>query len=302
MIFVTGTKRSGTSMWMQILIEAGFPYIGEAYPKNWVHSIKDANKEGFYESPLRRGVYHATNPNPKTGAYLFPQQTKRHALKVFVPGLVRSDIAFIHRVVGTIRPWREYTSSLRRLYAMEDEFLATKPKKEKAPLAPLEMALLQRGTLHPTLEWWRENYDMIRNFATRRFAFNLVSYQKLLSAPAEIIPPVIKWCGGGDVEKAIAVVKPKLNTQKETIVEDSPLTPEQETVFDELHDYFYRQDPLQASFIQKLNEMDQELSKLIKDTRKKDAIRFQKALREVGLSEKEASDLSEKKQEEAREI
>ena len=164
------------------------------------------------------------------------------------------------------------------------------------------MALLQRGTLHPTLEWWRENYDMIRNFATRRFAFNLVSYQKLLSAPAEIIPPVIKWCGGGDVEKAIAVVKPKLNTQKETIVEDSPLTPEQETVFDELHDYFYRQDPLQASFIQKLNEMDQELSKLIKDTRKKDAIRFQKALREVGLSEKEASDLSEKKQEEAREI
>ena len=289
-------------MWMQILIEAGFPFIGEAYPKNWVHSIKDANKEGFYESPLRRGVYHATNPNPKTGAYLFPQQTKRHALKVFVPGLVRSDIAFIHRVVGTIRPWREYTSSLRRLYAMEDEFLATKPRKENAPLPPLEMAQLQRGTLHPALEWWRENYDLIRNFATRRFAFNLVSYQKLLSAPDEIIPPVIEWCGGGNIEKAVAVVKPKLNTQKETVVMDSPLTPAQETIFDEFHDYFYRQDPLQMSFIQKLNELDQDLSKIIKDARREDAIRFQKELRQAGLSEKEASDLSEKKQEEAREI
>lgn len=302
MIFVTGTKRSGTSMWMQILIEAGFSFIGEAYPKNWGTSIKEANKEGFYESPLRRGVYHATNPNPKTGAYLFPQQTQKHALKVFVPGLVRSDMAFIHRVVGTIRPWREYTSSLRRLYGMEDDFFSTQEKKEKSPLPPLEMARLQRGSLHPSLEWWRENYDLIRNFATRRFAFNLVSYQKLLSAPHEVIPPVIKWCGGGDAEKAVAIVKPKLNTQKESVVEDSPLTAEQEMLFDELHDYFYRQDPLTASFIQKLNELDQELSPMIKNIRREDAKRFQTVLRGTGLSEKEASDLSDKKREEAREI
>ncbi len=201
-------------MWMQVLIEAGFPYIGEPYPKNWLNSIGEANKEGFYESPFRRGVYHATNPHPKTGAYLFPDQTKKHVIKVFVPGLVCTDSAFIHRVVGTIRPWREYTSSLRRLYTLEDEFLASKPKEEGKPLSPLILARLQRGSLHPTLEWWRENYDLIRNFVTRRFAFNLVSYQKLLEVPGEVIPPVIKWCGGGDAEKAVAAVKPKLNTQK----------------------------------------------------------------------------------------
>jgi hypothetical protein len=185
---------------------------------------------------------------------------------------------------------------------MEDDFLSTQEKKGKSPLPPLQMAQLQRGSLHPALEWWRENYDLIRNFATRRFAFNLVSYQKLLSAPAEVIPPVIKWCGGGDAEKAIAVVKPKLNTQKETIVEDSPLSAEQEELFDELHDYFYRQDPLTASFIQKLNTLDEELAPMIKSNRIKDAKRFQSVLRDVGLSEKEASDFSEKKQEESREI
>ena len=309
MIFVTGTKRSGTSMWMKILIEAGFPYIGKPYPKNWIHSIKEANEEGFYESPLRRGVYHATNPNPKTGAYLFPQKTKIHAIKVFIPGLVRSDLAFIHRVVGTIRPWREYTTSLRRLYAMEDEFLKTQPKKEQALLSPHEMAVLQRGSLHPAWEWWRENYDLIRNFATRRFAFNLVSYQKLLSNPDEIIAPVIEWCAKDsipierlDLDKAIAVVKPKLNTQKETTITDSPLTPEQEVLFDELHDYFYRQAPLQSSFIEKLNELDLVLSPQIRSHRKQDAMLFQNSLRNMGLSEKEALDMSERNIEESRQI
>ena len=100
-------------------------------------------------------------------------------------------------------------------------FYKSSRKKERALLSPYEMAVLQRGTLHPALEWWRENYDLIRNFATRRFAFNLVSYQKLLSNPDEIIAPVIEWCAKGsiqneqlDIDKAIAVVKPKLNTQK----------------------------------------------------------------------------------------
>ena len=302
MIFVTGTKRSGTSMWMQILIEAGYPYIGEAYPKNWKDSIKDANTEGFYESPLRRGIYHATNPNPKTGVYLFPQKTQKHAIKVFIPGLIRSDMAFIDRVVGTIRPWREYCTSLSRLYAMEDEYFSRQEKRESHPLHPLEMTRLKRGSLHPALEWWRENYDLIRNFATRRFAFNLVSYQKLLASPEQVIPPVLQWCGGGNIEKAVAVVKPKLNTQIQTQISDSPLTAEQEMLFDELHDYFYRQEPLEGRFIQKLNELDKVLAPLIKEQRRKDVQIFQKILREAGLSEVEAKELAKEKQEEGRAI
>ena len=35
MIIVTGTKRSGTSMWMQILAAAGLPVFGEAFPRSW---------------------------------------------------------------------------------------------------------------------------------------------------------------------------------------------------------------------------------------------------------------------------
>ena len=70
-----------------------------------------------------------------------------------------------------------------------------------------------------------------------------MSYQKLLQAPHEIIPPVIQWCVTGhdiqksqisipkaNIEKAVSVVQPKLNTQKESSVDDSPLTSKQEEI------------------------------------------------------------------------
>lgn len=286
MIFVTGTKRSGTSMWMQILIQAGFPYIGEPYPRNWVHSIQDANKEGFYESSLRKGIYYQTNPNPNTGSYLFPAKTRRHVLKVFIPGLVRSDVAFIDNVVGTIRPWREYVESIRRLYDMEDTHLATLETPAGKNISPLEHARLMRGDLHPALEWWKENYDLIRNFITRRFAFNLVSYQKLLDEPAGVIPPVIEWCGGGDIEKAVAAVRPKLNTQKDILsIPDSPLTSAQEAIFDDLHQHFYDQVPLRASFIEELNKVDDVLRPMIQENRVNGVKRLQDALRAAGHTE-----------------
>lgn len=292
MIFVTGTKRSGTSLWMQILIGAGFPYIGEAYPKNWIESIKDANPEGFYESSFRRGVYYKTNPNPKTGSYLFPEKTRRHAIKVFIPGVIRSDRAFIDNVIGTIRPWREYVQSVRRLYTIEDEYLAGIPSTE-GKISQLEYARLMRGELHPALEWWKENYDLLRNFITRRYPFNFVSYRKLLDAPEDVIPPVIHWCGGGDIERAIKVVNSSLNTQRNvTSVYDNPLTQKQEDIFDEFHRYCYEQQPMKKSFIESLNQADEELRPLIVDSCQKGLQRLQEYLRGTGLSEESVQEVS----------
>ena len=91
MVVVTGTKRSGTSLWMRMLIEAGLPSIGEAFPTVWGDSIRDANPHGFFESRLRRGIWFATNPDPRTGAYLHAGPTRLHAVKVFVPGVIRTE-------------------------------------------------------------------------------------------------------------------------------------------------------------------------------------------------------------------
>lgn len=120
MILVCGTKRSGTSLWMQMLGAAGYSIIGEAFPSVWEESIREANPRGFFESRLRQGVFFATNPDPESGEFIFPDPSKNHAVKVFVPGLVRTDYAFIDRVVGTMRHWSAYSTSLSRLYELED--------------------------------------------------------------------------------------------------------------------------------------------------------------------------------------
>lgn len=199
MLLVTGTKRSGTSMWMQVLRAAGLPIIGDAFPSHWERSIKAANPRGFYESPLRRGVYYATNPDPKSGAFLSPGQTRDHAVKVFIPGVIRSDLAYMHRVLATLRDWRAYGPSIRRLYAMEDDWLSARPLREGETAERKAEALAKtkqaRGTLPPAIEWWVENYDLVRDVTTRRYAFHLVSYDRLLGDPAAEVQKALGWLG-----------------------------------------------------------------------------------------------------------
>ena len=42
MIFVSGTKRSGTSMWMQVFAAGGYHVLGKAFPRSWEKTLKDA--------------------------------------------------------------------------------------------------------------------------------------------------------------------------------------------------------------------------------------------------------------------
>lgn len=205
MIIVTGTKRSGTSMWMQILGAAGLPLFGEAFPRDWGHTLRDANPEGFYESILRQGIYWRTNPHPRTGAYFFPEQVQRHAVKVFIPGLVRTDRAYIGRVIASMRPWREYCRSLRRLWAMEDAVLAERHPGRKPP-----------PRLSPALEWWTESYMLIRDVAIRRYPVHLQSYDGLLEDPEGVLQRTFAWLGFGDATAAMAAVKPERRTQRAT--------------------------------------------------------------------------------------
>jgi len=241
MIIVTGTKRSGTSMWMQILIGAGFTPFGEAFPRTWGKTIKDANPDGFYESVLRRGIYWQTNPHPRTGDYFFPEQTEEHVVKVFIPGLVRTDRAFIGHVVATMRPWREYEASLNRLYAMED---AARPEEQKS-MPPMPR-------FAPVLEWWYENFALVRDIVTRRHRVHVQSYDGLLRDPERVISDTVKWLGRGDVTKALAAVKPENRTQKRP--ESSSIEAEHAQVFDELYAVVDERQPITGALVAKLNE------------------------------------------------
>ena len=257
MLIVTGTKRSGTSMWMQILIAAGFPAFGEAFPANWGSTLRDANPAGFFESILRQGIYWRTNPHPRTGAYFFPEQVERHVVKVFIPGLVRSDRAFIGRVVATMRNWREYTRSLARLHAMEN-----RSRREQRP------GSVDPVRFPPALEWWCENFALVRDIAIRRYPVHVQSYDGLLADPEQVIRRTLEWIGDPAInaeaaQAAVAAVDAGHRTQQVEAPEDEAVTTgiegEHAAVFDELYARVDGGGGLDGPFVTKLNEINQQL-------------------------------------------
>src|ERR1700722_2205462 len=253
MIIVTGTKRSGTSMWMQILIAAGIPHFGAAFPKDWEATLKEANKEGFYESLLRTGIYYATNPHPRTGAYFFPEQVEGHCVKVFIPGLVRSDRAYIGKVVASVREWREYEASVLRLYAIED---AERAKGQHGDPTPPER-------MPPALEWWADNFALLRDISIRRYPVHTQSYDGLMRDPERVIRDTIAWLGRGDAKAALATPKAQ-HRHFERPTSDS-VEPAVAEVFDEVYAAIDQRRELTNSLLLKLIETTERLMPLLEE-------------------------------------
>jgi len=196
MVVVSGCRRSGTSLWMQILIAAGFPYIGKPFMHSWKKSIYEANQYGFYESEFRNGIYFETNPDPVTGIFIPPLQTQLHAVKIFASSLNKTDISYLHRVIHTIRHWKEHCFSFDKLSKMENAHYKTIYEKQfkNINLSIEEIIQLKNFRVHPAIEWFNNNYSFIQDMALRGYATHCVSYDKLLEKPKESISKTIKWC------------------------------------------------------------------------------------------------------------
>jgi hypothetical protein len=256
-LIVTGTKRSGTSLWMQILIAAGFPAFGEAFPGEWRRTLSAANTDGFYESLLREGIYYATNPHPRTGDYFFPEQVEWHCVKVFIPGLVRTDRAYIGRVIATVRNWREYEASLSRLRQLEAAARASQ-RPEKEPGAP-------PPELPAPLEWWSENFALIRDISIRRHAVHVQSYDGLLADPERVVTSVLDWLGDGDARSAYEQVRAERRHFERPA--STSVDTEVAAAFDELYDVIHTGKPLSAAYLARLNIVNDTLAPAFEEHR-----------------------------------
>jgi hypothetical protein len=250
MIFVSGTKRSGTSMWMQVLRAAGIPVLGEAFPRNWGNApLRNANPDGFYESILRQGVYFATNPHPVSGKYFMPEDVEGYAVKVFIPGVIRSERAYITHLVANIRSWRAYESSVARLWSLENE---GRPKVDPDEIVRFPGAL----------EWWMENFALVRDISLRKLPFRLQTYDDVLARPGPIIASVLEWIGQGDVEAAVAAVKPESRTQVDN-GESNSVEPKLAKVFDDMYAAIAEGKGFSGALLRTLNETNQVLLPLL---------------------------------------
>lgn len=262
MIIVTGTKRSGTSMWMQVLKAAGYPILGEAFPRDWGDTIREANSQGFYESPLRHGINFTSNPHPRTGAFLHPSETENMVVKVFALGLAKTDLAYVKRVVATMRSVREYAASLTRLQQLERSGKLAKAEQAGQPpeIVP------SYDHMPAALEWWNDNYALLRDALVRRYPLHMVSYEAILAEPEAVVSEALAWLGGGDVPAASAVVRAELRTQERPALPDGPLEGLDEAqiaLCDELYARVHHRKPLDGALIDRLNDMHDQLEPII---------------------------------------
>ncbi len=253
MFFISGTKRSGTSMWMQVMQAAGIAVLGKAFPRNWADGpLRDANPDGFYESLLRNGVYYRTNPHPQTGKYFLPEHVEGYAVKVFVPGVIRSERAYIECLIANVRQWREYESSINRLYAME----AKGREEQRAKGVEVE----EPFNFPPAYEWWMENFALVRDISLRRYPALLQTYDQVLERPDHIIPRVLAKLGEDSAEAAeaaVAAVKPENRTQ--TRPESESVEPKLAKVFDDLYAAIYEGKGIANTLLRTLNDTNQAL-------------------------------------------
>lgn len=256
MILVSGTKRSGTSMWMQTLAAAGLPILGAAFPRGWDRTIREANPDGFFESILREGIYYRTNPHPVTGDYFLPEHVDGYAVKVFVPGVIRTERAYIGHLVANIREWREYEASIRRLYAMELE--ATRARQPDMP---------ELETFPPAYEWWMENFALVRDISLRKYPARLFAYDQVLAEPERAVRELLGWIGAGDVEAAIAAIRPDRRTQHRP--SSDSVEPALARVFDDLYAAIAEGKGLSRSLLAALNETNQRLLPQLVETQRR---------------------------------
>jgi hypothetical protein len=252
MFLVSGTKRSGTSMWMQAFVAAGVPVIGNAFPKKWGEgALREANPDGFYESIYRDGIFFGTNPHPETGEYLRGDATSERVVKVFIPGVVRTELAFLGGVVANVRRWRDYEASVARLWALEDQQRAVDAPNEPTPMR-----------VPGALEWWAENFALLRDHHQRGYPLLVQTYEQVLADPERYVHRALQAYAACsrhacDIEAAIAAVKPSARTQH---VESSEgVEPRIARVFDDLYDAIERGITIDGALLRSLVETNREL-------------------------------------------
>lgn len=254
MILVCGTKRSGTSMWMGALEAAGLAVVGSRFPRNWDRTaLREANSEGFWESTLRDGISWHTNPNPETGEYMHPSEVQHHVVKVFLPGLTRTDLAYLDRVVVTVRDWRSYAMSVARLHALERRVAGD--ETAEAAVVP---------TFAHALEWWLENFLGLRDILLRGYPAHVLSYEALVQEPTKNLADTLEWLDAGplDAAAAVATIDPSLQTA-ELAPTPADMPPEHVEAFDLLYQRIHRGQDFDEAFLERLNTTHAALAPLL---------------------------------------
>lgn len=228
MIVVSGTGRSGTSLWMQILGAAGLPLRGDVFPEGW-ERFASANPRGYFESSLVEGLTARAYSGPPT---------RELAVKVLLRGIPLSRLVHLDAVVVSVRHWRGYAGSMRRA-------------KEIFGRA------LEGDGVDPCVKWWLDHAMFIEDALMRGYPFRFVSFEATLERPEEVLPSVLSWLGLPCDERTLAAVEPALWSRSTADLSAVPARWAER--FDELYDRMATGAPLDDSFLARMRAFQEEL-------------------------------------------
>jgi hypothetical protein len=116
------------------------------------------------------------------------------AVKVFLSGVLRSERPYLHRVLVTVRGWREFCASRRAADALL-----------RGPAGATEVGHLR---------WWLEHVATVADAGARGYPIRFVAYEDVLADPGGTVADVLDWLGvSGDVGAGADAVSPALRTQ-----------------------------------------------------------------------------------------
>lgn len=178
MKIVSGLRRSGTSLMMHAIQQAGLKIAGEDFEDN---SIIDGNPNGYWEIPeitIKKGLTEETKNLIASG----------EVIKVMFECLFLSDPSLIDEVVVTIREPKDIIASfLIHNYIKHIDLLI--------------------------LNFCLDVIDSIEFLENNNKKYIVVSYEDVLENPQEEMKKVCDFIGG-DYLKASSVVDKKLNREK----------------------------------------------------------------------------------------
>jgi hypothetical protein len=201
-----------------------------------------------------QGINYHTNPDPRSGAWIPPQNVTDVCVKIFADGLVKTDYAYITRVIYTMRDWQECEASQVRM----NEIKGADAGSGDADTNDQVAAQMPAGFL-----WWKANFSLVRDMQTRRYPVAVFSYADLLRNPQKMIGAAFDWLGKGDAAAALGAVEQSLQTQKKVSLPD--VEHGYGVVFDELYDTLCGQQQITSAFYDKLVQTDRRISQDIRD-------------------------------------
>ena len=228
---VTGTKRSGTSMMMYLLREAGVPIGGFKFP------IRPETKNSAADQILDRGCDFLSDSRVHQQAELSRHNINGYweypsicgegleaqhrfydgtIIKVFSHALPNCHDALVDRVVYMIRNPRKVLQSRIELGELTDDphllrLQALKMRQEQVrAIQWLHHRELQRQTKQASGDTAADHSN-----DNPLASFKIVKYEKLLNDPEGVLGTLLHWIGRGDLSWAIKAVDARQDRSKE---------------------------------------------------------------------------------------